>query len=761
MQERHRHRRRARWDLDGAHLAARRLVHCIKHRLGVRHASRPSRAVDQQRPGDDDLRLAAGRTRRERDASEQGILAGHGDHATVRDPPLLVTAVHVVRRDAAVLLRLDDRHAAEHRYVAASLEAAAPRRRRDVSRRWGRCTDQAAVVARGAVAEFAARILLQADRRHAALRADVDHPRLGIHGAAAIDVHATRSPGRIPRALRTCRAVGGRTGNEVRTHAAALREFERGVANGRRVVDQIRGQQPLLRIRRWLARDRLRRRRALVRHVALQHLRFRHRPDRLSRHTIEGVEPALLGALRDRLATHAIHGDVDQVRRHRRVVIPDVVMHHLEVPLPLARLRIQCDQRVAEQVVAGAMAAVFVHQRHADGDVDHSEVRIGGIRGPRIVLAHTFGAGCRAVRPGLRAELTRLRNEVELPHLLARADVEATDRAGNVPHAHRVVAVDRRVADHDHLAHHDRRRARTDLTVHRIDAHRAIGPDLLHRVPRLACLRLSRRRRVGNDQRARIIHRQRHHRVAEAILQVDHTIRAELRIGTSRFRIQRHHVVAGRHDDHAFLGAVGPVRRATSRELTWRLLPADAFLESVHPERLARLRLDRHHRPACGGHGEQPSVRVQRRGAIVLIGTEGARVPLPCLAQRVEVRGVDLVQWRVARAVRVAAPVAPFTGRIAPHQRRHGGILTAGGTGRAGSLGLRDCSDERCRRECTGGDHDRGGEETRLHQRELWVEETARTESSRIRCNTAESAVRGMLPVGMPFMRSRNASART
>ena len=86
-----------------------------------------------------------------------------------------------------------------------------------------------------------------------------------------------------------------------------------------------------------LRRNRLRLRRLLARHVALQHRRLDDRPDRLARRAIERVDPALLRRLRDRLPPLPVHRDVHEVRRHRRVVVPDVVMHHLEMPLPLAR----------------------------------------------------------------------------------------------------------------------------------------------------------------------------------------------------------------------------------------------------------------------------------------------------------------------------------------------------------------------------------------------------------------------------------------
>ena len=57
-------------------------------------------------------------------------------------------------------------------------------------------------------------------------------------------------------------------------------------------------------------------------------------------------------------------------------------------------------------------------------------------------------------------------------------------------------------------------------------------------------------------------------------------------------------MIAGRDDDDALFVAVGPVGEAAAGELARRLLPADAFVHPLHPERLAVLGIDR--RGDCG-----------------------------------------------------------------------------------------------------------------------------------------------------------------
>jgi hypothetical protein len=72
----------------------------------------------------------------------------------------------------------------------------------------------------------------------------------------------------------------------------------------------------------------------------LRHGTLRHRPDGLAREAVEDVEPALLAGLCHQLARLAVDGRVDDERRADGVVVPDRVMHELEVPPLLSRLQI-------------------------------------------------------------------------------------------------------------------------------------------------------------------------------------------------------------------------------------------------------------------------------------------------------------------------------------------------------------------------------------------------------------------------------------
>src|SRR5204863_7186616 len=127
----------------------------------------------------------------------------------------------------------------------------------------------------------------------------------------------------------------------------------------------------------------------------------------------------------DGLAPAAVHGEVEGVRRQRRVVVADVVMHELEMPFAFAGLRVEGDEPLAEEIVAWTMPAVFVHQRHADGNVDQPELGVCGVRRPSVILPDAIAPDLRAPRPRLPAKPTRLSNQIELPPLLTPLDIES------------------------------------------------------------------------------------------------------------------------------------------------------------------------------------------------------------------------------------------------------------------------------------------------------------------------------------------------
>ena len=325
------------------------------------------------------------------------------------------------------------------------------------------------------------------------------------------------------------------------------------------------------------------------------------------------------------------------------------------------------------------MAAVLIHQRHADGNVDETEIRVRRVGRPRIILADAFRPDLGAVLPGLGAELAGLRDQVELPELLARADVEAADIPRKVPHADGVVAVNRRIADDDDVVDDDRRRARRDLTILRIDTDGAVRADAFLLVPCFSRLRLPVWPGVADLERLVVIDGQRHERKSETIHQIDDAGFAELWIRLPGLGVEQHHVIPRGHQDDAFLGALAPIGDAAPGELPRCFLPPDAFVELVLPQCLAIGRIDGERRTSRARDCENPAVGVEWRRPVVLIdpGARGLGVPLPCDLQRPEVGRVDLIEAGVAGTPGVGAPVPPFTVDVAPSGGRRGRLLGA------------------------------------------------------------------------------------
>ena len=197
------------------------------------------------------------------------------------------------------------------------------------------------------------------------------------------------------------------------------------VADDRMRVDVVDSERLLAEGRRG-CRERLRRPGLFTRHVALRHGAFLDRPDRRARNAVEDVEETRLAGDRDHVDALAVPLDGRQLRRRVAVEVPEVVVGHLEVPQPLARSRVERDDRAAEQVGAGPVRAVVVVGGRPDGKVRDAPLGVDRDLAPRVDAADVL---VRVFRPRLVAELSRMRNRVELPHELSRDHVEGAEIA--------------------------------------------------------------------------------------------------------------------------------------------------------------------------------------------------------------------------------------------------------------------------------------------------------------------------------------------
>ena len=189
-------------------------------------------------------------------------------------------------------------------------------------------------------------------------------------------------------------------------------------------------------------------------------------------------------------------------------------MDELVVPDLLAGRRIETDEALAIEPVAGAMAAVIVVGRRAYRQIDVTEFLVRAHRRPDIGVAGLLPgipsprSRRRAPRPARTVWKVQSRRPV--------ADVEAPDIAGRRrPFA---PPVEHRRADHDDAAHDHRRRG-----------HGVI---------------------VGID------------RATQAFREVDPAVLAECRHRLSGFGVERDHLRERGEDHDAFVVAVAPISDA-------------------------------------------------------------------------------------------------------------------------------------------------------------------------------------------------------
>ena len=291
------------------------------------------------------------------------------------------------------------------------------------------------------------------------------------------------------------------------------------------------------------------------------------------------------------------------------------------MPDALARLRVDADQTLGEEVVARPVGPVVVVRRRARRQVDVAQFVVRAHRRPHVRVA---GRPPGLVLPGLDAELVVPWNRVETPLELARVDVVGAHMAG------RRVAPDRVVedlrADYHAVAHHDRRCAMGDVAD-------------------------------------RVLAR------TEVECQVDHSVLAEGPVGLAGGGVDRDELSADRGDEQALLLTVRPVLDAASADRPHRRAAALPGLRVVDPLLLAGRRIEQRHL-AEARRCEQTAADHQRHGAVEpgVVARQHVqrhfvvrRAPTPGDLEPAEVRAVDLSERRIAAGGVVAAVVLPLS----------------------------------------------------------------------------------------------------
>ena len=424
------------------------------------------------------------------------------------------------------------------------------------------------------------------------------------------DARPVGSADRIPHVDRAERAVDaaehGRVVHPGR-HSVAPDILERLRPQFRREVDQIVGNlERVARVRRRLRRERLRRARLFPGHVGLRHGTLFDRPHGLTGHAVEDVEKGLLARDSDGFDRAPVDRDVGQNRRGRHVVVPERMMHQLEMPLPLSCSQIDANEALGKQVVPGAVAAVVIRGGRLHRQVDQAQILIDRDLRPHAGVAVDRP---RISLPRVVAELTGQRDGVERPQQLSGAHIERAHKAFRV-----VVGADgcpfaeRGADDHDVL-YHRRRRVQTDLAGLQID--------LL----------------AGAEH--------------GALFQIEHTVAAERVDQATGSRVERHETVAGRDIENTVVSApVSPVREPAPRQLTRRNTGAPSLTHAVRPHQLAGFSVERDDGASGAAGGIQHAVDGERRSLQLVLRTRSEAVGLeaPRHFERAEVGGVDLIE---------------------------------------------------------------------------------------------------------------------
>jgi hypothetical protein len=110
------------------------------------------------------------------------------------------------------------------------------------------------------------------------------------------------------------------------------------------------------------------------------------------------------------------------------------MMGHLKVPHALAGARIQADQTLSEESVAGPLTTEKIIGGRAEGQIDVTECLVRAHHRPDV------GGACRFpgfLFPRFVAELPLCRHRAEEPSLLTGADIEAANVTGRHDLGHR------------------------------------------------------------------------------------------------------------------------------------------------------------------------------------------------------------------------------------------------------------------------------------------------------------------------------------
>src|SRR5581483_9015300 len=175
--------------------------------------------------------------------------------------------------------------------------------------------------------------------------------------------------------------------------------------------------------RRRQYRERLRRRCDFAFDVASRNRTFLHTEDRLAGLAVQDKKVARLRSNADRGNPAVISAHVEQHRRRRYIIVPEIVVHGLKGPDAPAGFSVQSHDGIRKQVVADPFASIVIGARAARWHEQQIAAGINGNNRPGIRPPSTAGA---LLLPGIGAGfLWALRNRIPRPLQLASDHIEA------------------------------------------------------------------------------------------------------------------------------------------------------------------------------------------------------------------------------------------------------------------------------------------------------------------------------------------------
>ena len=351
--------------------------------------------------------------------------------------------------------------------------------------------------------------------------------------------------------------------------------------------------------RRRLDRKRLRGPRLFSRHLRFWDGTLFDRPQRLSCHAIEYPDESLLADLRHNIDRLAFMANRQKFGRSRVVVIPDIVMNHLEMPQTFSGPGVQRQQTIAEEVRPAAVRAVEVILRACSWRVNNTPLLIDGKLAPHIRSADAFPG---VLRPSVITEFTRTGNRMKGPDQFARPYIKGANIARG-----RSVSLVRCGTENQKILKYP-----------------------------------SRSRRLDQADRCRV--------AIQALFEIDTPILPKRVDRLARARIDRaEKVIAGEKEPSVVSVLALPIIDAAVRDYL------GIRLRSMRPDFFARRRVERHNGVVFGKNIDRSTGHKRIEEVLVVIP---GRV-FPRDFQLMDIRLVDLLQRGVLRSIRGSAVIGP------------------------------------------------------------------------------------------------------